>query len=157
MIENSELLMEMSCKSKKRTGLPVIIWIDEGQTYKDSKRGQRIKVQGDYADHSKNGAELFDLTLDGETYPKGIENNYEIKKKDLQKVKNYVKNNKYALEKVGDCEIFLDDIFPYMIKGGELADEERVEELKRKVDELIDDENIQSFEEIIDEIKRMDY
>ena len=56
--------------------------------------------------------------------------------RDIDQLRNWVYNNKYALELVADVKIPLDEIFPYMIKGGDLASEEAIAALNAKVDKL---------------------
>ena len=48
-----------------------------------------------------------------------------------------MKNNSYALSKVADEDIFMDQFDEVMIKGGEPATEEQIENQKILVDEFI--------------------
>ena len=57
--------------------------------------------------------------------------------KDIKKVSNFVLNNQYALDKLSDMLIDIDDIWPFIIRGGEPASFEEISKLNLKVDELI--------------------
>ena len=58
----------------------------------------------------------------------------EVSTKDLRQVSNYVLNNSYALDKVADEEIFMEDYDEISIKGGKLASEEEIDNLIKEVD-----------------------
>ena len=130
----SALLTEMANKWKSHTGLPMNIWIDERQTYKLGKHSKRIKFQLDTSTklHPDNQASM-DLN--------GIVHNYdearsELSERDIRDLRNWVWNNAIALDLVADMRLPLDDIFPYMIKGTELASEEQLKELAKRCEEL---------------------
>ena len=61
----------------------------------------------------------------------------EVSTKDLRQVSNYVLNNSYALDKVADEEIFMEDYDEITIKGGKLASEEEIDNLIKEVDARI--------------------
>ena len=61
----------------------------------------------------------------------------EVSTKDLRQVSNYVLNNSYALDKVADEEIFMEDYDEISIKGGKLASEEEIDNLIKEVDARI--------------------
>ena len=61
----------------------------------------------------------------------------ELSTSDIKQLRNFVLNNKYMLEHVADAELWLDDIWPYVILGGETASFEEISNLNLKVDELI--------------------
>ena len=128
------LLTEMANKWKSHTGLPMNIWIDERQTYKLGKHSKRIKFQLDTSNklHPENQASM-DLH--------GIVHNYdysrsELSERDIRDLRTWVLNNRVALDLVADMLVPLDDIFPYMIKGSEPASEDKLNELKRRCEEL---------------------
>ena len=62
----------------------------------------------------------------------------ELGKSDIEMLRNFVLNNQRALEHVADNDIWLDDIWPDIIKGGEPASFEEIQKLNLKVDELIE-------------------
>lgn len=134
-VELEELLQYgVANKWKKSTGLPMNIWIDENQTYKLGKHSKRIKFQLDSSEKF-NLLNSAALDMDGNMHPEHPRN-FQISQADLRCVKNWVHNNRYALELVADVLLDLDDIFPYMIKGGELASPEEIEALHDKCEEL---------------------
>ena len=61
----------------------------------------------------------------------------EVSTKDLRQVSNYVLNNSYALDKVADEKIFMEDYDEISIKGGKLASEEEIDNLIKEVDARI--------------------
>lgn len=61
----------------------------------------------------------------------------EVSTKDLRQVSNYVLNNSYALDKVADEEIFMEDYDEISIKCGKLASEEEIDNLIKEVDARI--------------------
>lgn len=78
------------------------------------------------------------MTLDGkivdETY--NVEES-ELTAKDLRKVSNFTKNNAYALSKVADFEITDDEFEFVIIKGGEPATDEQIQNQIEMVDKFI--------------------
>ena len=134
-IEVAEMyLYEMANKWKNATGLPMNIWIDENQSYLQGRHSKRIKFQLDRST-KMNIHNSAPMGLDGEVkveLPKHIG----LTPRDIDQLRNWVHNNKYALELVADVKIPLDEIFPYMIKGGDLASEDAIDVLNAKVDEL---------------------
>ena len=135
---DSEDLIYFKALNKKQTGLPMTIWIDEAYTYKSTNHEMRIKMNADYQYALRDRNDLFEVDMEGNIYSHSKENEdrYRIKDKDFQALKNFLHNNKYALQKIADDEIASDEIIPYMIKGGELADEEEIKKLKEITDSL---------------------
>lgn len=135
---DSEDLIYFKALNKKQTGLPMTIWIDEAYTYKSTNHEMRIKMNADYQYALRDRNDLFEVDMEGNIYSHSKENEdrYRIKDKDFQALKNFLHNNKYALQRIADDEIASDEIIPYMIKGGELADEEEIKRLKEMTDSL---------------------
>lgn len=129
-------IYSMSNLSKRGSGLPVNLWLDEGKTYVKGKHSKRVKFQLDYGNKiSKNYASM---TLDGEVVDDTFDERLsELKLKDIRQVSTFVKNNSYALNHLSDNDITTYDFFEIMIKGGEPATLEQLNELKKKVDDLI--------------------
>lgn len=128
-----------SVLGKIYTGLNATIWIDEGSAYKHTNHGVRVKLNVGYFYRFLNDRDdLVKVDLDGNVYSCSAENEkrWNITDDDFQALKNYLKNNEYALQKIADNDIFFDDIFPYMIKGGEIATENEKRRLKEKTDEF---------------------
>ena len=129
------LICEMSNKRKELTQLPMNIWIDESMTYIDGGHSKRIKFQLDKG-NKFNKHNCASMDLDGNIQPPNADLG-ELKSKDIEQVRNFVLNNKYVLEHVADEDIWLDEIWPSMIMGGEPASYEEISKLNLKVDELI--------------------
>ena len=132
----SELLVSMANYRGYKIGLPMNLWIDEGKEYIRGRHSKRIKFQMDYAQamHEWN---LASMTLDGNVVQDTLSDESILTAKDIKAVSNFVKNNSYALDKLADYEIFDDEWKEVMIKGGNPATQEQIEEQKRRVDEFI--------------------
>ena len=131
-----EQIFSMANYRGEGVSLPVNLWIDEGKEYVRGQHSKRIKFQLDYAKqiHEWNFAPM---TLDGEVpVDINIPTN-KITMKDVKMVRNFVHNNKYALDKLADMIIVDDEWKQVMIKGGKPATEEQIQEQKDKVDMFI--------------------
>lgn len=129
------LVCEMSNKWKAETGLPMNIWIDENKTYIKGKHSKRIKFQ--LNDSGKmNIDDSAAMDLDGTIWPKKLATPH-LHDRQLTQLRNFIHNNRYALEKVADVLVPLYEIWPFIIKGGELASEEEINALNAKVDEIM--------------------
>lgn len=135
VIDKSELVCEMSIKNKAKTHLPMNIWIDEAQTYRKDGHSKRIKFQLNHS-NKMNLTEFGTMDLDGNLHPSNLDIG-ELDDSDIKQLRNFVLNNKYMLEHVADAELWLDDIWPYVILGGDVASYEEITKLNLKVDELI--------------------
>lgn len=135
--EDDNVIYSMANRRPYQTGLPVNIWIDEKSSYKNSGHWKRIKFQLNRGLKAYNQPEAS-MDLSGnvvkDTFNKALS---EISINDIKQISNFVKNNSYALEKVADEDIFMDQFDIVMIKGGELASQEQLNEQKNKVDEFI--------------------
>ena len=141
MTEKEERLIYIYSMANRRpvqTGLPVNIWIDEKQGYKQAGHWKRIKFQLNRGKRFTNQPEAS-MDLDGnvikDTYDKTVS---EISKKEIREVSNFVKNNQYALDKVADGDIFMDQFDDIMIKGGKPASKDEIELQKIMVDQFIE-------------------
>ena len=76
------------------------------------------------------------MDFDGKVYPSEADLG-EVTRKDLQQLRNFVRNNRYALERICEMDTHLETTWEFLIKGGEKAPKEKIEALNRKVDELI--------------------
>lgn len=134
-------LSEMSNCRPDKTGLPVNIWIDESETYKDGRHSKRIKFQiNRNARFDKNST--CPMTLDG-NIPKKVwdrvkrNSEFSLSSSDIGIIKNFVVNNAYALDKLADQLLWLDEFWTIVIKGGEEATDGEIQELKDKTDEYM--------------------
>jgi len=100
----SERLLGMSVLRKFETGLPVNIWVDDGNTYKLSGHTRRIKIQPDKGDHP-NSRIMIPMSISDD--PQIMVKNYycPLSEYDLNLVKKFVKINKELLLKVGSIGI----------------------------------------------------
>lgn len=132
----SELLVSMANYRGFKIGLPMNLWIDEGKEYVRGKHSKRVKFQMDYAKamHEWN---LASMTLDGNVVEDTLSDQSVLTAKDIKAVSNFVKNNSYALSKLADYEIFDDEWKEVMIKGGEPATQEQIEQQRIDVDNFI--------------------
>ena len=101
----------------------------------NGRHGKRIKFQLDKAEDFEN-TNAGSMDLNGNIYPPNLKIQ-KLKARDLAALRNFVRNNKYALEKIADQEIRLYRIWPDMIKGGEAASAETIERLNAIVDKLV--------------------
>ena len=136
VVNESEFVCEMANKYKEETGLPMNIWIDETQTYVRGGHSKRIKFQLDKSGklHSNN---LGSMDLDGNIRPSKLDIG-ELSESDINELRNFITNNKYALEMIASQEVKLYKIWPHMIMGGNQASYEEITKLNLKVDELIE-------------------
>ena len=56
---------------------------------------------------------------------------------EIDSIRNFVVNNAYALDKVADQLMWLDEFWNIRIRGGEKAADEEIRELKNKTDEYV--------------------
>lgn len=136
-IDESALVCEMANKHKSETLLPMNIWIDESKTYVKGHHSKRVKFQLDHGNRM-NFSRFGTMDLDGNLHCKDIG---ELSINDIKALRNFVLNNKVALEHVADNDIWLGQIWPSIILGGEPASFEEIQKLNLKVDELIEYNN----------------
>ena len=75
------------------------------------------------------------MGLDGTLCDPGIG---ELQESDMVQLRNFVRNNRYVLERIAENDLYSEDqIASQLILGGAAASEEAVAELKRKADEII--------------------
>lgn len=128
---------EMANKYKEESLLPMNIWIDEARSYVRDGRGKRVWFQLDTTEDLEVD-NTGSMDLDGKVHlsSTGIR---QLKERDLAALRNFVHNNRYALERVADQKVRLYRIWPDMIKGGVLASEAAINALNAKVDRLADE------------------
>lgn len=127
--------IELSNKWKKHTGLPMNIWIDETATYKKGKHSKRIKFQLNTSEKLQPN-NLGVMDLDGKLRTE-LPLKCSLSNKQLDELRNFIENNREALELVADMKISLDDIFSYMIKGGKKGTKEDINNLHKRIEKLI--------------------
>lgn len=123
---------EMANKWRRETGLPMNIWLDESQTYLRGRHSKRIKFQLDTSDRLKPDF-VGSMDLDGHIFPRALEI-VKLRGRDIEQLRNFVHNNRHALEMLADMKVWLASIWDDMIKGGDPATEEQIQVLDAKVD-----------------------
>ena len=119
---------------KRRTGLPMNIAIDDGYAYDVQHLPfKQIAFQMD-TDENLNKDNWNAMGMDGTLCDPNIG---ELQEGDLAQLRNFVRNNRYALERIAENDLFSDQIASDLILGGEAASEAAIAELKRKADEVI--------------------
>lgn len=101
VLEGKELLSEMATLRMKDSGLPMDVWLDEGATY--IGHAPRLKFRA--SNEQKTTREFSSMLL---TNPPTIENmpdNSPLKKKDIEKLENFVITNLDLLLKLANGEI----------------------------------------------------
>lgn len=129
-----KIVCEMSTRRKSKTGLPMTIWIDDAKTYINGGHWKRVKFQLNKGDPQPDN--LGEMRLDGTIEaPKGPIRG--LSASEINELRNFIHNNRKALEHLADIEIDIDDIWPYIIKGGKLATAEQITALNAQVDKLV--------------------
>ena len=120
---------------KGRTGLPMNVAIDDGYAYDIQQLAfKQIAFQMDTDDHG-NMDNWNAMGLDGTLCDPDIGG---LEESDLTQLRNFVRNNRYVLERIAENDLYSEDqIDGNLILGGEAASEEAIAELKRKADEVI--------------------
>lgn len=139
--EMQENLQHFACCRPYKTGLPVNIWIDEAESYKNVNSTKCIYFQ-------INKTQKFQpqntctMTLDGNILEDDLmearkKEDFDLEQNELEEVSNFVINNSYALDKVADQLLWLDEFWDIFIKGGIKAASEAMELLKEKTDGFV--------------------
>lgn len=152
LLTSTPKLEEMANCRPAKTGLPVNIWIDETEAYKSGKHAKRIKFQIN-RNVRFQPSNTCTMTLDGNipnmVWEKAKRNaEFSLSTEEIDSIKNFVVNNAYALDKVADQLLWLDDFWSIFIKGGDEATDEEIQDLKGKVDEFVQkrkDENYSPY------------
>lgn len=107
-------LLEMATLKASDSNLPMDIWLDEGGTYQG--HAPRIKFRA--SNEQRTTREFSSMLL---TDPPSIENmpsNSPLRKRDIEKLEQFVINNLDNLLRLANGEIdYLNDFKPNMIKG----------------------------------------
>ena len=121
----------MMWKEKEYTGLPMNIAIDDGYAYDLQQLPfKQVAFQMD-TDENLNKENWNAMGMDGTLCDPDIG---ELQESDLAQLRNFVRNNRYALEHIAENDLYSEDqIDGDLIMGGA----EAIAELKRKADEII--------------------
>ena len=119
---------------KEYTGLPMNIAIDDGYAYDLQQLPfKQVAFQMD-TDENLNKDNWNAMGLDGTLCDPDIG---ELEESDLTQLRNFVRNNRYVLERIAEIDLYSDQIANDLILGGEAASGEAVAGLNRKVDDVI--------------------
>ena len=119
---------------KRRTGLPMNVAIDDGYAYDIQQLPfKQVAFQMD-TDENLNKDNWNAMGLDGTLCDPDIG---ELEESDLTQLRNFVRNNRYVLERIAENDLYSDQIANDLILGGEAASGEAVAGLNRKVDDVI--------------------
>ena len=136
MLEERDIGEDMAVKWKKETLLPMQIWIDEAFGYKVRGRTSRIAFQLDTSDRPDSDYVGW-MDFEGNINPKS-QTVGKLGEDELEQLRNFVRNNRSALEQLADTAIWLYQIWPDFIKGGNPASEEEIKALEDKVAALVE-------------------
>ena len=114
-IWENQHLQEMSKLSKRMSGLPVNLWLDDSGTWKSSKHWKKIKFQRDRGDKSST-RNMIPMSIEDE--PKILVQNpkLEITQAEIKEVREFVSINKDLLIKLSDQQLDIDEFIKKMKK-----------------------------------------
>lgn len=133
-MKKMHLAFETRMMWKEYTGLPMNIAIDDGYAYDLQQLPfKQVAFQMD-TDENLNKDNWNAMGLDGTLCDPDI---CELEESDLTQLRNFVRNNRYVLERIAENDLYSDQIANDLILGGEAASGEAVAGLNRKVDDVI--------------------
>ena len=133
-MKKMHLAFETRMMWKEYTGLPMNIAIDDGYAYDLQQLPfKQVAFQMD-TDENLNKDNWNAMGLDGTLCDPDIG---ELEESDLTQLRNFVRNNRYVLERIAENDLYSDQIANDLILGGEAASGEAVAGLNRKVDDVI--------------------
>jgi hypothetical protein len=113
LITENEILLEMSALYKKKTNLPINIWVDDIGAGRNNKHNlPRIKVQNDYGDRTTE--DNFSVSIS--KTPEILVGDCKLKQKDLNKIFDWIKENYDLLIKHWNQEIDTDELKELLYK-----------------------------------------
>lgn len=140
-VNEKELLLEMATLRPRKSNLPVALHIDDSSVYLGSGHGPRVKFELvktstlDTRDKSTMCTMDFDGNLHyGAHIPKFSDR---ISEKEIDQIRNFVRNNRRLLRLVADGFIDYDDAVSIMIMGGKSASSEELFEQRTKIESLL--------------------
>ena len=104
-LQNTKCWQTYSSLRKKRTGLPVNIYVDDSGTWKKMRHANRIKIQCNKGDHP-NAHGMIPMSIDDN--PRILVDNpkMELSASDVNAVKKFVIANKDLLIRLGSDDNF---------------------------------------------------
>lgn len=115
--ENKEKLIEIANLAKRRTKLPVNVWIDEvGSNRNVPHDDPRLKIQNDYGERANEN--LIPVSIDKEN-PIVLEGKLEIDNKDFKIIQKWIIENYKDLMRHWNGELDTDDLKDILRERGE--------------------------------------
>ncbi len=111
-IQESDML-EMACLRKKRTGLPVNIYVDDSGQWKESGHANRIKFQNNKGNLPVTRG-MIPMSIDEDPVVLVDNPRMELSQADVNAVKKFVTVNKDLLNRLGD-DLDIDDFIKTMV------------------------------------------
>ena len=129
-----EFIVSMSKLLPKTSKITTPLYIDDAGTFRNGGHWKRIKFKQN--NHVVDMRDWTPMNFDGEIM--GKENEIELKPWQIKEIRNFVNNNRYILEKL--CEednLEFSDFLDVMIKGGEPATQEQIQNQIDMVNNLL--------------------
>ena len=147
----------------KTTGLPFKILVDEtgASKYRETHK-LRLRMYVGYFCCRLDMHDYVEVDMDGNVYTHAAESEerWNIKYEDFQKLKNFMQNNKYALEMIAQQKVNKYTMAHYLIKDGKPASEAEIERLNELADFFSSDAGSpemihrKSYKEIAEEFEK---
>lgn len=135
-VTDMDEIYSMSKLLPKRSKIATPLYVDDTGSYRTSKHWKRVKFKQN--DDVKYADDWAPMNFDGKIMKDENSLDIRLSSKEIEEIKNFVRNNKCVLEALCERdEIDFDDFLSAMIPGGEPATQEQIDEQKRKVDELL--------------------
>lgn len=99
-------LIEMSKLVKKDTGLPVDIWVDEGNTFQRGGHARRIKFQGDKSNNDTRSWVPMTISMNPQVMPPTAKHN--LTQREVDKIKRFIVINFKLLNNLGGSVSLVD-------------------------------------------------
>ncbi len=123
-ITTKGILDEMSYIRPSVTGLPMVIWVDEGQTHFQSGHSGSERIKFQYVQGQKHSKNFASMTLSKTPQVITPLNNSDISSEDIKLLENFVKRYYELLRAVSREKISVTDFETLLIKSKTLNDEE---------------------------------
>jgi len=133
---NEDYLFEMVTLRKFSSQLPANLYLDDSMSYKGHPK--RIKFQPNKGEKpiTRNFLEMcFDGDIKSLNSPTSLKY-LKLKSKEVNEIRQFVFNNKEALEILADMDIEIEDFKKIMITGGEPATPEQREQFLLNLEQV---------------------
>jgi hypothetical protein len=108
-------LEEMATLRKKRSGLPVNLYLDDSMSYKRGGHAKRIKFQPDKGDRP-NTREMIPMSISDDPKIMGQIPKTELSSQDIERIRAFVIANKKNLDDLADMKMDIGDFLDRMQK-----------------------------------------